>query len=240
MGWLLKWTFFQPYLFKTIVGYPYLIDFFPPFFRSAHVAQLFYVLPLLSLPALVRPFKLYFYCAAAVMLVSSVMLLFHQDTCNDATFITSFWTSVWFLWFVSQMHRQDEDFYAHARSLALCVVGVVFWGGFIGKMTPEYWNGTVLADIFMEQNWVGFGSWVRSHFSEPAIRVGFQWAAKMIILGEGMLALSPVWPYRLVCWVGIPFMLGISLFTTWLMFSVLFCLMGLLLAGLQLKSSKVH
>src|SRR6185436_469088 len=105
---------------------------------------------------------------------SSAVLLLHQDTHNDATFVTSFWAGVWFLWFVSQMHREDDSFVAHARSLALCVVAMIFWGGFVGKLTPEYWSGQVLADIFMEQNFGALGGWVRSHFPETSIRLYFQ------------------------------------------------------------------
>ena len=235
LGWFLKWAFFRPYLFQTIVDYPFLNDYFPAFFRSAHTAQFFYLLPLFTLPIFFRPQRFYFYLAALAMTVSSGILLLHQDTHNDATFVTSFWVGVWFLWFVSQMHRQEDSFVVHARSLALCVVGLVFWGGFVGKLTPEYWNGHILADIFMEQNFGALGGWVRGHVSEATVRASFQWIAKLVILGEGILALSPLWPYRFVCLIGIPFMATISIFTTWRIFSVLFCLIGVLLAGWVLE-----
>ena len=53
-GWFLKGFFFKEYLFTTIIQYPFLIDFFPPFFRSPVVAQFFYVLPLLIVPVFIR------------------------------------------------------------------------------------------------------------------------------------------------------------------------------------------
>jgi hypothetical protein len=235
LGWFIKLDFFWTYLFDTIVHYPFEIGLFPPFLRSPEVAQCFYVMPLFSLIVFLRRQKFYFYLSAAIMVLSSAVLLLHQDMHNDATFETSFWTGVWFLWFVTQMHREDEAFFYHARSLALCAVALIFWGGFVGKLTPEYWNGQVMGNIFMEQNYGLIGGWVRSYFSEAEIRFYFQWISKFVILGEGMLALSPLWPYRFVCFAGIPFMAGISLFTTWRIFSVLFCLIGLLIAGLQLK-----
>jgi hypothetical protein len=234
-GWFLKWTFFHEYLFSTIISYPFLIDLFPLFFRSAYAAQFFYLLPLLAVLAFVRPHKFYFCFAAVIMIVSSAVLLLHQDMHNDATFVTSFWTALWLLWFTTRMERQDQAFFVHARSLALCVVAVIFWGGFVGKLTPEYWSGQVMADIFMEQNFGWVSQWAKTHFSEEAIRFCFQWVSKAVILGEAVLSFAPLLPYRFVCFFGIPFMTGISLFTTWRIFSVLFSLMGLLVAGSRLK-----
>jgi len=234
-GWFLKGEFFRLYLFQTIVGYPFVMDFFPEFFRSAQVAQCFYLLPLFVLTVFIRPYRTYFFLAAVIMTVSSFVLLLHQDTHNDATFLTSFWVGLWLIWFSTQMHRDDDDFFVHARSLALCVVGLNFLGGFVGKLTPEFWNGKALADIFMEQNYGVIGSRIRAAFSEHDLRTYFQWISKAVVVGEGMLALSPILPYRLVVWVGIPFMAGISLFTTWRIFSVLFCLIGLLIAVGRLK-----
>jgi hypothetical protein len=237
LGWFIKWIFFKIYLFNTIVDYPFLIDSFPPFFRSPHTAQFFYLLPLLTVPALVRNQRFYFHLAAGAMTASAAVLLLHQDTHNDATFVTSFWAGVWFLWFASQMHREEADFFDHARALALCVVGITFWGGFVGKLTPEYWNGQALANIFMEQGYGVIGEWVRANFSEAAIRGYFVWVSKFVIFGECFLAFSPFLPYRLAIFAGIPFMIAISFFTTWRIFSVLFCLMGLLISGWLLKKN---
>jgi hypothetical protein len=238
LGWLIKAAFFKAYLFKTIIQYPVVIDFFPTFFRSALTAEFFYVLPLIGAIALISPKKFYLWLAACTMVVSSLILLWHQDTYNDATFVTSFWVSVWLLWFVSQMHRRDDDFPIHARSLALCVVGLIFWGGFVGKLTQPYWDGRVLADIFMVQNYGSIGGWVRTHVPQEVIRLYFQWISKVIILGEACLACLPFWPNQWsCCWIGIPFMIGISIFTTWRIFSVLLCLIGLLVAAARLKTS---
>jgi hypothetical protein len=237
LGWFLKWSFFGDYLFNIIVHYPFSIDSFPPFLRSPQIAQAFYILPAFAAIVFFRLQRFYFYFSAAIMMLSSAILLLHQDMHNDATFVTSFWVALWFLWFVTHMHREDDDFLIHGRSLALCVVGVVFLGGFVGKLTPEYWDGKAFADIFMEQNFGLIGEWVRSHFSEHSIRYAFQWISKCVVLGEAVLSFSPFLPYRFVCYLAVPFMLGISLFTTWLIFSVLFCLMGLLLAGWQLEKN---
>jgi hypothetical protein len=237
-GWFLKWGFFGVYLFDEIVRFPLLIEFFPPFLRSPEAAQCFYILPVFMLTAFMRPYRFYFYLSAIIMVLSSAVLLLHQDMHNDATFVTSFWSGVWFLWFTANMHRDDEAFFIHARSLALCVMGLTFWGGFVGKLTPQYWSGQAFADIFMSQNYGLVGEWVRSHYPENVIRIHFEWISRLVILGECFLALAFLWPYRIVFWIGIPFMAGISLFTTGWIFSVLFCLIGLLVAGWRLEKSR--
>jgi|CXWL01.1.fsa_nt_gi hypothetical protein len=230
LGWFLKADFFIPYIFSEVIRYPLTMDFFPALLRSPLVLQFFYVFPLFAFLVIFKPN--YFYCclAAVTMVSSSAVLLLHQDTHNDATFLTSFWVAVWVLWFVTQMHRTDRAFLIHARSLALCVIAVIFFGSFIGKLTPEYLNGTVFADIFMRQNFGWVGQWVRAHYSEEVIRLSFYWVSKLIIFGEGFLAFAPIWPFGIVYRVGIGVMLAISLFTTWRIFSVLFCLTGLLYA----------
>lgn len=235
VGWFIKLSFFSQYLFREIVAYPVVLDFFPEFFRSPISAQVFYILPVFALPVFFRPHLFYFRLASLVMTVSSAVLLLHQDTHNDATFVTSFWAAAWFLWFVYKMGAKEEMVYVHAQSLALCVISVIFLGGLVGKLTPEYWSGEVFSNIFLQQNYGLLGEWVRAHVSAETIRFHFQWIAKMIILGEACLAFALFLPYRLVCVIGITFMLTTSVYTTWMIFSVMFCLIGLLLAGWQLK-----
>lgn len=230
VGWFLKADFFSGYVFHEVLDYPYWMNFFPDFFKDPLVLQFFYMLPLVCLWFFFRQTLANFRLAGMIMLISSVVLLLHQDTHNDATFLTSFWVSVWYVWFVFQHRSLNQDLFLHAKSLALCVVALVFCGGFVGKLTPEYWSGQAFADIFMLQEYGWIGQWVRAHFSEAIIRQGFGLLSKFMILGEGVLATAPLWPYRFILVFGIGLMVSISLFTTWLIFSVLSCLIGLLLA----------
>ena len=239
VGWTSKCVLFLEYFFKTLVSHPMVNDFFPVFFRSALVAQVAYLLPLLALCVFVTRRRALFCGAAVVMTLSSALLLLHQDSANDATFETSFWVGAWLVWFSFSMRRCDAEFFLHARSLALCVVAIQFCGGFVGKLTSEYWSGQVLADMFMEQKQGLAASWVRAHFDEATIRIWFQWISKCLIVGEGALALAPLLPYRLVCYTGIPFMLSFALFKSWMIYSVLSCLVGLLIAGWVLIAQEV-
>lgn len=239
VGWTSKCVLFLEYFFKTLASHPMVNDFFPVFFRSALVAQTAYLLPLLALPVFVSRRQAWFCLAAVVMSVSPALLLLHQDCANDATFETSFWVGAWLVWFSFSMRRRDTEFFMHARSLALCVVAIQFCGGFVGKLTSEYWSGQVLADMFMDQKQGLAATWVRANFDEATIRIYFQWISKFLIIGEGLLALAPLLPYRLVCCTGIPFMLSFALFKTWMIYSVLSSLIGLLIAGWWLIEKEV-
>lgn len=238
IGWFLKIGFFSVYVFNEVIEYPYRISFFPYFFRHPLVLEFFYVLPLFCWITFYKCNDFYWRLSGWIMLVSSSILVLHQDAHNDATFLTSFYVSVWFLWFVYQKSRLNTDVLLHAKALALGIIAVIFVGGFIGKLTPEYWNGQALADIFMQQNFGWIGQWVRAHFSESAIRGGFWWLSKGMIIGEGILATAFLWPYSFILWFGICLMISISFFTTWLIFSVLACLMGLLYAVRLIEGRK--
>lgn len=230
VGWFLKGYFLFPYVFGEVKHYPVLNSFFPEFFRNLLSLQFFYVFPLISLSLIFKRTKFSYGLTILSMLSSSAVLLLHQDTHNDATFVTSFWVALWLLWFINGMRRPDEGFLVHARSLALCLIAYIFWGGFVGKLTPEYWDGTVLTNIYLSQEPNMLNEFVRSSLGEAGVRWVFSWVSKTVIIAEGILALSPFWPYRMVLFLGIVFMLGISLFTTWRIFSVLLCLIGLLWA----------
>jgi hypothetical protein len=230
LGWVTKFAFLRAYLFGTVVANPIEISFFPAWLRAPGAAQAAYVLPALALPMFVSRRRIFFCLAAAAFTIASALLLLHQDTHNDATFVTSFWAALWLAWLACGMRRADEAFTLHARSLALCVVGLMFLGGFVGKLTPEYWSGQALADIFLDQKDGAISMWCREHYGEETIREWFKWLSRFTIVGEGVLALSPLLPWRLVFWFGVPFMAAVAVYTTWPIFSVFFCLIGLIVA----------
>lgn len=239
MGWYLKAYFFIPYIYGEIKHYPIIINFFPILFRDQATLQLFYVLPLVGCVLFLRR-SLFFYGLTAIsMFLSSFVLLLHQDTHNDMTFFTSFWVAVWLLWFCTQMNKEESTVMVHARSLALCVVAYIFLGGFVGKLTPEYWDGTVWSNIYMSQEPNLLNTFVRGHLDERSIRLCFGLLAKVIIIAEGLLVLAPFLAYRIAFGLGFGLIFSISLFTTWRIFSVLFCLLGLLFACRPSRSGKI-
>lgn len=236
-GWYLKAGFYFPYLVQTTKHYPVAHPFFPEFFLSPYVATVFYFLPLLVVPMLSFCGRGFVWVAAVLMALSAAVLNLHINTCNDATFVTSFWVALWLCWFTSQAGRATPHVRRHARFLAQCLIGVIFLGGTVGKLTPEYWDGEVMGRIFIVQTDQSPVGKILRHLSPELQKTAATWISRAVIGVEALLALSPFFPYRFVAVLGSAVFVVISIFSTWRIFSVLACLMGMLLACLLLEKS---
>ena len=229
-GWFIKAEFFFPYLFGTIVRTPVLNNFFPELLAQPFVAQLAYVLPVTAAAVFIRPSLWMLRIAALVMVFSAATLVVHQETCNDATFVTSFWSALWFLWFAVHWEREDEYLFVHSRRIGQWIVGMIFWAGFIGKLTPEYWNGDVFYNIFFVQDSEWLGVWARGVIPFQQAHAFAVVVSCCVIAAEFFLSLAPFLPFALISRYGLLILLGVPVFSTWRIFSVLSCLIGILLA----------
>ena len=234
LGWFIKIPFYAPYLLDLTQRYPLEHPLFPVFFEHPAVSQFGYFLPLIFFPALLSSNPAVYRGMAVAMGACSLILLGHINTCNDATFVTSFWTALWMSWFAWNMRRQDENFRWHACFLAQCLVGMIFLGGTLGKLTPEYWRGGVFYDIFSQRvrQWP-FGEFFKTMGAAQQYLV-LGGISKAVIGVEALLALAPLWPARLVCRWAPPLLLVVTFFSTWRILSVLSCLMALLWSCLAL------
>lgn len=237
LGWYLKLVFDVPYFLQVIYQYPVRYAFFPEFFQEPGVAMIAFFAPLpVAIVALIR--KEYIPAAAIVFLISSVILSLHIDVYNDATNVTSFWTALWLLWFSSRLADDREVFYLQARTLAQCVVGMIFLGGFVGKLTPEYWRGEVVTQIFV-------GNPSESPLRQILFTLPEAWRGLAVIVLSGsiivtefIMSLAPLFSYRRFVFLALPVFAVFALFSTWRIYCVLFCLAGILTAGLLLEKSK--
>lgn len=227
-GWLLKSWFYGVYLFRVIEADPLAFDFFPSFFRSAGVAQFFYVLPLMTAGVFLTRRVFVFRLSAGIMMISSCVLSMHQDTYNDATFVTSFWAAAWGLWLAG---RGDSS---RAKFLAALVIGTVFAGGFVGKLTGGYWDGSVLANIFGAYEAGFLIEWIKHSMSPAAQSTAFCALSRLVVIAEGLLAFSPFFPFRIIVRAGVPLLLCFALTNTVWIYSVLACLLGMVLAAERL------
>lgn len=230
LGWFIKAAFFFPYLFQEITQIPLSNDFFPALWAEPSLAQLAYVLPALALAVFVRPSVLMCRIVAMMMVFCAAILVLHQDTCNDAMFVTSFWSALWFLWLVVNWEKGDEYLVTHSRRIGQWVIGVVFWAGFVGKLTPEYWSGEVFYNIFFVQNNEWLGRWLNTHLSVPQAHILAAVISCSVIVIEFFLSLAPFLPFTLIVRWGLILLPAIALFSTWKIFSVVSCLIGILLA----------
>jgi hypothetical protein len=238
VGWFIKLpVFLWAYINQTTVNFPLKYELFPSFFESPTSSRVFYFLPLLTITLFFiklqdsknKSFVL-FKIASFILLLCSLVLMLHSNTYNDATFVSSFWVSIWLLWFSWHMHSEENKFRLHACHLALCLVSMIFLGGFIGKCTREWWNGEVMFGIMNSffTHWPF--SWIKNNLTFEQLRDLTKYMSWGIIMIEFVLATSFLWPKKWVLRIAPFLILGIVFFRTWRILSVLSCIIMLLWA----------
>lgn len=233
--WLLSW-FIKFDHFRTLLGgdafdIPVFHPLFPPFFRDPRVSLAAYLAPLVGIAALIWPHRRSLGAAcASVMVVCSAVMRLHINAFNDATFITCFWSGLWVLWF-SIASESDTARSLHAPVLAQGMIAFMFLGGFLGKLTEEWWNGEALYHYYFLQKDNFLYPWLRENMTADALHLTALLFSRLVIAGELCLSLLMVVPSRaglmIACWI----MLGIVLISTLYLFSVMGPLMGIALAA---------
>ena len=228
IGWYIKGYFYFPYLFHEIAVVPIQNSFFPGVFSAPLAAQFAYALPISIILTICQSEPRFFRWSSGLMIFSSAILCWHKDTYSDATFVASFWVALWLLWVSIRIDRIDAGFRLHAKMLAVFILSIVFMGGLVGKLTPEYWNGHILYHIFIAQNnhWPFFG--LKKFFSLEQLQLLCAVMSRFIIGVEMFLSFSLFLPFRLVRFWAPLVMGGMTLFSTWRILSVLSCLIGMI------------
>jgi hypothetical protein len=234
LGWLSAWyvkgDFLALYLLWDIRAHPVIHPLFPPLMRDPNVAAAAYFAPALCLVLLFAGSMTPLRIAAFVMLVSALVLCAHADTYNDVTFMTSFWVALWINWLVWGWDRLAERGVEHALMLAKGVLGMIFFGGAVGKLTSEYLSGEAVYQIYIVQKDYWFYPWLRGIIPVEALRqlaTALSWTT---IALELLLASAPLWPFRAVFWFAIVTLPGMTLVSTWRLYSVLGSLLWMLVA----------
>ncbi len=234
-GWFIKRWFYEPYLLYSAKPFPVVHPLFPEFFRNADVAIFFYFLPLVIIPLIFLRRGFGLKLSAIVMVVCAAILNLHIDTCNDVTFLTSSWVGLWLAWFIFHADQPVKDFRKHAKILCLCIVGMIFLGGFVGKLTPEYWSGQVMLTILSTS---GKESPLGMYFLTLSAEMrGFliMGLARLVIFLEALLVLAPFLGLRFVFILLAGIFIGFCLFSTTMIFSVIGCMLGMVLACVFLE-----
>lgn len=230
VGWFWKAWFFVGYYFSETLAHPFRYDGLPAWLVHPAVSAVAWASPVLAIVALVHPRRWAVRAASWLMAAAALIACLHFETFSDATFVTSFWVALWLVWFTGNGHRTDASFYLHARALAQCIVALVFLGGVVGKLTPEYTSGDAFHQLYFVQkeNWPY--PWLREVFSADGLRTLALWFSRIVITGEVIMALNPLLPFRVAAWFGTAVMATMVVVSTWNLLSVLACLIGLLLA----------
>lgn len=229
LGWFWKAAFYFIYLFRVVPAYPVDADHFPRFFLQGQWAQVFYCLPAAGMAILMTRSTGVLRSCAFLMLVSAVVMNLHLATYNDATFVAAFWSALWLMWLAVNFQQPEEPLRKEGTGLAKAVFALIFLGGLVGKLTPEYWRGEVIERLFFVQASSPLAA-LAGHLSEikrTALAAGI---SRAIIVAEFILALSIVLPLRAVLVLAVCSGMGLCLFSTGKILSVFLPLVGPLVA----------
>lgn len=243
--WLLGWFCNSPGFllnFFDALKYPLEYTLFPPLLRLPSLALFAYVLPAGALIGLLYTKQAVIRGISIGLALLSFYLCLHLETCNDATFVTSFWSALWLIWWTWNGHREDQAFWVHARALAHVIVGMLFLGGAIGKLTGEYRSGEAFFRLYFRDNTAFPYPFLKAHLSPDAFRNLAAWFSRCAISAELILAASPFLPTRLM-FAGAAIAIT-TMMTAWTfhLASVLSSVFGLATAALliELELAKSH
>jgi hypothetical protein len=169
----------------------------------------------------------------AVSTTALAVLVIHQHSYNDVTFFTCAWASLWCHWWFGRLADEPAGLLERGAFLAHLILSVILFGGGVGKLTPGYWSGEVLYEIYFSGRDYWLFNLLRGNFEEPELRTMAAWYSRFVILTE--LSCGALWllPRRTATWLAIAVLLGIALASNTNLFSVVTCLLGLAVVGLH-------
>jgi len=232
-GWLFGWFCKAGYYARALLWDDFAarldVAGFSPLVQHPLVIAVAWLAPLAVVPALVWPRPRAQQAAAALMLVASLVACIHLETFNDATFVTSFWVALWLLWLTIVAPIADEaTTLRHARRLAQCIVGVIFLGGAMGKLTPEHIDGDVLLHVyFLGKDTFPYPQ-LRGALTPEHLAALARAFSRIVIVAELLLAASPLLPFRISTILGATIMTLMIAGSSLYLVSVLACLLALL------------
>ncbi len=235
LGWFWKASYYGPALLRDSFAIRLDVAGFPAALQHPAVIAAAWLAPALAVPALIWPRAWLLRTAAGLFVACALVACVHLETFTDATFVTSFWVALWLLWLV-MVAPDDDAGVLQARTLAQCVLGMIFLGGAIGKLTPEYVGGDAFLHLyFLDQEQFPYPQ-LRDALSADQLATLARVWSRAVIVGELWLAASPLLPFRVVVIGGCAFLALMLLGSSLYLVSVLVCLIGLL-AGAALLSS---
>lgn len=196
LSWLVKWDFFL----EAAVVYrqrPLQDAFFPSLLQSFWPLAFALCLPLaLGFFALLRNTARALAVSIGAFALGSLVLMLHQGSYNDATFVTSFWVSLWGVWFAAASQPAAREVPMRAAFLAQLVIALMFFGGAVGKLTPGYLDGSVLYGIyFAERDHFTF-AWLRALLTPAQLHGAAQLYSVSVIAIESLMSATPLLPAR--------------------------------------------
>jgi hypothetical protein len=226
--------------FKVYVQMPLRDGFFPPILQSSIFLLLLYVMAAtLTTASLLIGSRVGLLAVRIVLLALLFGLCIHQQSYNDVTFVTCFWTVAWSTWLVFAMRgRGERELLEIGATFSHLILAMIFFGAAVGKLTPGYWNGDVLYGIYFESRSYWTFDLARSAFDDDGLRKLACVYSRIVIVSEFVCSLIWLMPLRLGSTVALVTTIGIALLNNLSLFSVVSCLIGLSLVGLMVPREK--
>lgn len=153
--------------------------------------------------------------AASAGALCAALLLLHVSTFGDASFVTALWAGVWLLW--ASVISEAEAARWGPR-LAQAVISLIFLGGALGKLTPEYIDGTVIYETAFIGNGSFLYQWMRAELTPDQLRAVATGFSRIVIASELALATSVLWPSRVALVAAAGMGIAMSATTTFAVF----------------------
>lgn len=234
--WLCKWDFFARAA-RIYLARPLEDAFFPAPLQSFWLlAAAFCVPPVLCFGALLVRSLRGLSATLGAFAVSSIVLVGHQGSYNDATFVTSFWVSLSGVWLAHASRRSDRALAQRVAFIAQLIVGLQFLGGAVGKLTPGYLDGSVLYEIYFARRDHPTFALLRGQLDPAQLHEVARVYSRCVVALEWALASLPLWPARPALWWALAALSGLVLFNNLRLFSVVGSLIALVAVALWLNT----
>ncbi len=213
---------------------PIFDSFFPSWLRNVGVAEAAYGAAVVaSLAILFCETRRALVGLSLTTLLGVCILTIHQLAYNDVTFLCCAWTALWCVWFATRVNEPFESVFPRAVWLSHLILSTIFIGAAIGKLTPGYWSGEVLYEIYFIDRDFWTYNLLRSWFDQDTLRTLAAGHSQMVIVTELICGFLWLMPARLASATAVIMLSGIAITNNSMLFSVVSCLLVLALVGLH-------
>ncbi len=173
----------------------------------------------------------------ALNFIALIVLCLHQMSYNDVTFVCCGWSSLWCLWMATRLHEPFESLFERATWLTHLILSLIFLGAAVGKLTPGYWSGSVIYEIYYQDRDFWTYNLLRRSLAPESLPVAAMWHSRLVVCSEWCCGFLWLMPRQFASLAAIIMLCGIALTNNFSLFSVVTCLIGLSLVGLHKKRS---
>ena len=228
-----KYAYFIP-IFQSYAQLEITDTFFPPLFTNLSVLAGLYLAPIaFGIIALFTRSIILLRCQAFITLACMFGLCIHQGSYNDVTFVTCLWVSLWCVWYTLKINEPPEVLINKSQRFSLLIISLIFLGGAAGKWTPGYWSGEVIYEIYFRHRDFWFFNLLRNQLDPESLRNIATLYSRAIVLSETACAFLWLLKPKHGGMIAIVMLLGLTLLSNLLLFSVTFCLMGLAIVAIE-------